>query len=164
MRSVTIKIVLLLLVLTGCGNGQDSPAGSTPLSLFAVARSRHPENTGKEYIFTANPGDCINCLNLLHIRLKEAGMNKAGNVIIVLRNHRMVEREDLLQSTLAGIDSSLIPLIWDDSLYRAVNREAEPQYREQSLLLIYDKHGNKIFCKPVKEITGTEKEVLEIFQ
>ncbi|TND08009.1 MAG: hypothetical protein FD123_2692 [Bacteroidetes bacterium] len=131
---------------------------------FVFVSALHRGQHGKQVIFTANPGDCINCLNLLQFRLGKARRENQNQVTVVLREHRAVERRQLYNTILSGIDTTIIPVIWNDSLYNAINREYAGKYPGQSLLLIYDESGKKILCKPVKEIRGDEPETAELFQ
>lgn len=149
-----------LLLFAACGNQPAPP--SAPL--FETVRSLQPRAKGSVFIFTINPNDCFRCINVLYTRMNHVAADTTGahSIVIILRNRREVERREIFAHVLNEIDTTKVPVLWNDSLYDAVEKEfgGPPG---QSLLLLYDPSGRKQFCRPVKSLTGAEPELKHIF-
>jgi|GEM_PF-3424433 len=150
--------ISFLLLLFACNPAEQ------PRTLAEEIRLVSGGKPGPYLVFTINPNDCFRCVNSLHDRLGRVfEKDLEYTVVLVLKERRSIERQHLFSTVLSDLDTTKVPLIWDDALYEKVAQNYSGA-REQSLLLMLDAQGKTILCKPVKELTGLEPEIKNVFE
>jgi hypothetical protein len=86
-----------------------------------------------------------------------------NRICIVFQNIRSIEREAVIKSAFQGIDTTNVPIIWNDKLFQQVH-EFVPGIKGGSVLLVFDRTNKLLFSKAGKSVTGTEPELKNIFR
>jgi hypothetical protein len=116
-------------------------------------------------VFAVTPNDCNSCMELFTEVMRRQLNNKSpeNRICIVFQNIRSIEREAVIKSAFQGIDTTNVPIIWNDKLFQQVH-EFVPGIKGGSVLLVFDRTNKLLFSKAGKSVTGTEPELKNIFR
>lgn len=150
-----VKTALLLPLLLLCCIAAAPPASLHQLLQQAQAPGKN------QVVFCINPDDCLNCIYNFHRQFANAQQSKTSRVHVIFKYRRTAERKKILAEEFRDIDSTRTTVYWNDALYADAVKQSKINHTS-SIMLIYDAQGKQLFSKLVKEINGTEKEIIEL--
>lgn len=152
-----VKTSLLLLLLVCCVS-----ASAPPASMSQLLQQQLKDAPGKkQVVFCINPDDCVNCIYNFHQQFNRAQQSKTSKVNVIFRYRRGAEQKKILAEEFRDIDSTRTTIYWNDALYADAVKQSNINHTS-SIMLIYDAQGKQLFSKLVKEINGTEKEIIAL--